>query len=236
MAGAHARPGWLEPASARVITRARLAFIAVVAAVLVVAGCSYNSPTADTPNLAQEFTFVSPGGQTRIFYDPPEQRGAVRGLSGESLFEPGRTIGLDDFRGQVVVLNVWGAWCGPCRAEMPDLQYVHQQMQPAGVTLLGIDVRDDRDAARDFMTDRAITYPSIFDGPGRSLLALRGFPRNTVPSTIVLDRSHRVAAVVLTAVRVGELLPVVQRVAAEPAEPAPPAGPATAPAQGEGGP
>ena len=77
------------------------------------------------------------------------------------------------------------------------------------------------------MTDRAITYPSIFDSPGRSLLALRGFPRNTVPSTIVLDRSHRVAAVFLTAVRVGELLPVVQRVAAEPDEPTQPAGAAT---------
>ena len=63
--------------------------------------------------------------------------------------------------------------------------------------------------------DRGLTYPSIFDPPGRSLLALRGFPRNTVPSTIVLDRQHRVAAVFLTTLRVSELMPVVQRVAAE---------------------
>ena len=91
-----------------------------------------------------------------------------------------------------------------------------------GVTLLGIDVRDSADAARDFMNDRDITYPSIYDNPGRSLLALSGFPRSTVPSTIVLDRRHRVAAVFLTAIRVSELLPVVQRVAAE--EPAPAGG------------
>lgn len=192
---------------------------AVLAAVLVLAGCSYNAPTADAPSQAGEFTFVAPGGQTRIFYDPPPRRGAVRGLSGESLFEPGRTIGLDDFPGQVVVLNVWGAWCGPCREEMPGLQLIHEQMRPQGVTVLGIDVRDDRDAARDFMTDRALTYPSIFDNPGRSLVVLRGFPRSTVPLTVVLDRRHRVAAVFLTAVRVSELLPVVQRVAAEPADP-----------------
>ena len=139
----------------------------------------------------------------------------MSGLSGESLLEPVRTIGLGDFPEQVVVLNVWGSWCGPCREEMPGLQLIHEQTRATGVTLLGIDVRDDREAARDFMTDRGITYPTIYDNPARSLTALRGFPRNTVPSTIVLDRQHRVAAIFLTAVRVSELLPVVQRIAAE---------------------
>lgn len=183
------------------------------------------------------FNFVAPGGQTRIFYDPPDARGRVSGLSGDSLLEPGRTIGLGDFPGQVVVLNIWGSWCGPCREEMPGLQLIHDQTRATGVTLLGIDVRDDREAARDFMTDRGITYPSIYDNPGRSLTALRGFPRNTVPSTIVLDRQHRVAAIFLTAVRVSELMPVVQRIAAEPAaEPTPAGAPATSAGAPAGGP
>lgn len=221
-AGAGARP--------RLVTAVRL--FEVLATVLVLAGCSFASPTGDAPSQVGEFTFVAPGGQTTIFYDPPETRGAVRGLSGESLLDPGQTVGLEDFPGQVVVLNIWGAWCGPCREEMPGLLQIHEQMQPQGVTLLGVDVRDERDAAADFMRDRGITYPSIFDNPGRSLTALRGFPRNTVPSTIVLDRQHRVAAVFLTALRVGELLPVVQRIAAEPAPsgPAPGAAPPVAPA------
>lgn len=111
---------------------------------LLLGGCGVGS---DAVAAGGSFTFVAPGGQTRIFYDPPQSRGTVRGLSGESLLGPARTVGLDN--------------------------------------------------------------------PGRSLAALRGFPRNTVPSTIVLDREHRVAAVFLTAVRVGELLPVVQRIAAE---------------------
>jgi peroxiredoxin len=190
----------------------------LLGALLLLTGCS---GTQDAVATGGEFTFVAPGGQTRIFYDPPEQRGTVRDLSGDSLLDPGTTIGLDDFPGQVVVLNIWGAWCGPCREEMPGLQQIHEQMQPSGVTLLGIDVRDSADAARDFMDDRDITYPSIFDNPGRSLLALNGFPRSTVPSTIVLDRQHRVAAVFLTAIRISELLPVVQRVAAEPTTPEP---------------
>jgi thiol-disulfide isomerase/thioredoxin len=192
--------------------RARVLLVVLLVAL---AGCSYTAASGDAPSQVREFTFVAPGGESRIFYDPPESRGAVMGLSGESLLEPGRTIGLDDFAGQVVVLNVWGAWCGPCREEMPGLQQIHEQMQPEGVTLLGVDVRDSADAARDFMVDRGITYPSIFDNPGRSLLALRGFPRNTVPATVVLDRQHRVAAVFLTALRVSELLPEVQRIAAE---------------------
>ena len=93
---------------------------------------------------------------------------------------------------------------------------------PSGVTVLGVDVRDDRDAALDFLADRSITYPNIFDRPGRSLLALDGFPRNTVPSTIVLDRRHRVAAVYLRPIVLSELAPVIQRVAAE--EPVPAGG------------
>ena len=54
--------------------------------------------------------------------------------------------------------------------------------------MLGIDVRDDRQAAQDFVRDRRLTYDSIYDFPGRTLAALSGYPRNVVPSTIVLDR------------------------------------------------
>ncbi|MFR9801628.1 TlpA family protein disulfide reductase [Pseudonocardia sp. RS010] len=185
---------------------------------LVLAGCSTSKDAVASGQ--QEFTFVAPNGQTTIFYDPPESRGAVPELAGESLLHEGRTIGLKDFPGQVVVLNIWGSWCGPCRAEAPDLEFVAQQTKDAGVAVLGIDVRDDRDAARDFVRDRGLTYDSIFDQPGRVLAALSGYPRNVVPSTIVLDRQHRVAAVYLTQIRPSDLLATVTRVAAE--EPAPP--------------
>ena len=76
-------------------------------------------------------------------------------------------------------------------------------------------MRDDRAAAADFVRDRGLTYPSIFDPPGRSLAQLGGVPRNVVPLTVVLDREHRVAAVYLRSIRVPELIPLVQRLAAE---------------------
>lgn len=188
----------------------------LLAALLALAGCSTSKDAVAT---GQEFQFVAPGGRTEIVYDPPATRGRVGALSGDSLLEEGRTIGLADFAGRVVVLNVWGSWCGPCRTEAPDLEFVQQQTAPTGATVLGIDVRDDRAAATDFVRDRGLTYPSIYDPPGRSLAQLGGVPRNVVPLTVVLDRQHRVAAVYLRTVRIPELIPLVQRLTAEPPPP-----------------
>ena len=77
-------------------------------------------------------------------------------------------------------------------------------------------MRDVRTDALDFARNRNITFESIFDPPGRSLAGLSGYPRNVVPSTIVFDKHHRVAAVFLTRVRVAELVPLVERLAGEP--------------------
>lgn len=184
--------------------------LAVALAVLFLAGCSSTKEAVATGG---EFQFVAPGGQTTILYDPPESRGTVRGISGESLLHEGTTVGLDDHAGKVVIVNIWGSWCGPCREEMPGLQFVQEQ---TGAAVLGIDVRDERQAAADFVRDRGVTFDSIFDPPGRVLARLSGYPRNTVPSTLVLDEQHRVAAVFLTVVRVPELMPLVQRLQAEP--------------------
>lgn len=165
------------------------------------------------------FEFVAPGGQTDITYDPPASRGRPGPLSGPDLMDTSRTISLTDFAGQVVVINVWGQWCGPCRAEMPELQEVYEATRASGVAFLGIDVRDnDIDAPRDFITDRGITFPSIYDPAMRTMIAFGGrYPATVIPSTIVLDRSHRVAAVFLRELLAEDLLPVVRRLAAEPA-------------------
>jgi thiol-disulfide isomerase/thioredoxin len=192
------------------MSRMRRVLLAVLAAVLL-AGCSTSKEAVASGG---EFQFVAPGGQTTILYDPPESRGTVSGIAGESLLREGETIGLEDHAGKVVVLNIWGSWCGPCREEMPGLQFVQEQ---TGAPVLGIDVRDDRQAATDFVRDRSLTFDSIFDPPGRTLAQLKGYPRNTVPSTLVLDKQHRVAAVFLTSIRVPELMPLVQRLQAEPA-------------------
>ena len=180
----------------------------VLVAVAASAGCSQEQRPGT-------FTFTSPGGSDRVFYDPPELRGTVPPIVGEDVLRPGVQVGTTTYPGQVIVLNVWGSWCGPCRGEKPELEAVAQATAPLGVQFLGVDVRDTRDAAADFLRDRGVSYPSIFDPPGRSLLALRGFPRNVVPSTIVLDRRGRVAAVFLTAVLASDIEPTIRRVAGD---------------------
>ncbi|HEY4419728.1 MAG TPA: TlpA disulfide reductase family protein [Pseudonocardia sp.] len=187
----------------------RIVLAVAAALLLLVAGCS---TTKDAVDEGTNFEFVAPGGQTTILYDPPSSRGRAPAISGPSLLHDGQTVGVSDYHGKVVVLNIWGSWCGPCRAEAPELQSLQEQ---TGAAVLGIDVRDDRSAATDFVRDRSITYDSIFDPPGRSLAALSGYPRNTVPSTIVIDPQGRVAAVYLTSIRVSELAPLVKRLQAE---------------------
>lgn len=189
----------------------RMVLFAMVLAL--VGGCATQGQ--DAVDQSGEFTFVSPGGQTRINYPPPE-RGKVSQLSGEDLMEPGKKIELSQFQDQVVVLNLWGSWCPPCRAEADDLQAVQDKTADQGVTVLGIDVRDSRSSAVDFKKNRNLTYPSIYDPSGRSLLSLKGYPRGVVPSTIILDRQHRVAGIYLTEMLESDLLPEVQKIAAEP--------------------
>ena len=188
--------------------------LACVALVAALTGCSTGS---DAVASGGTFEFVSPGGKTTILYDPPSSRGTIGSLSGEDLMTEGKTVSVQDFPGKVVVLNLWGQWCGPCRAEAPALEQVYEVTKDSGVVFLGINVRDpQRDKAQDFVTDNKIGYPSIYDPSMRTLLALGGdFPTSVIPTTLVLDRDHRVAAVFLKSLLAEDLQPVVARVAAE---------------------
>ncbi|MDF2824886.1 MAG: resA 1, partial [Mycobacterium sp.] len=184
------------------------------ALMLVLTGCSTGD---DAVAQGGTFEFVAPGGQTDIFYDPPAERGTPGPITGPDLMDPAKTLSLDDFAGDVVVVNVWGQWCAPCRTEITQLQQVYDATKAQGVAFLGIDVRDNnRDAPVDFITDRNITFPSIYDPAMRTMIAFGGrYPTTVIPSTIVLDREHRVAAVFLRELLAEDLQPLVERLAAE---------------------
>ena len=196
--------------------RRLLRFFAPVLSVFMLVGCSTGSDAVATGG---GFQFVAPGGQQIIHYEPPEARGTLRSFSGQSLIQPGKVQGIQNYPDTVLVINVWGAWCTICRTEMADLQYIHAQMAGRGADVLGVDIRDTPDAARDFLQGVGVTYDSIYDPPGRVLSELNGYPRNVVPSTIVLDRRHRVAVVYLMRIPLAGLVALVNRLKGEPLRP-----------------
>ena len=85
---------------------------------LALAGCATGTDAVATGGT---FSFVSPGGKLQIFYDPPEDREKIAPMSGPNVLDPEVTVAVADYPGEVVLINLWGQWCGPCRAEIDDL-------------------------------------------------------------------------------------------------------------------
>ena len=192
---------------------ARRAVIALgVIAMAALTACSTGN---DAAVYGGSFTFVSPGGQTEFSY-PVDQRGTVGNLSGPDLANKDATVALSDYAGKVVVVNFWGSWCSPCRAESDDLNAAAAAVAGQGVQFLGVNVKDTREAGADFLTSKQVTYPSIFDPSMRTLLSIRGYPSGSIPSTIVIDRQGRVAHVWLQAITdPDQLISTVSQIAAE---------------------
>lgn len=167
------RAGW--PAIA-------LLALAVIATVLVVQVWSAGGPEAGG--------YISaPGVLTAV---PPAQRIDGPRLRGELL--DGTAFDSAAWAGQIIVVNFWGSWCPPCRAETPDLVRVANATRGQGIRFVGIDVRDNRSSAQAFVREYQVPYPNIFDSDNQALLAFRGLPPNAVPTTFVLDAQGRIAA------------------------------------------
>lgn len=146
----------------------------------------------------------------------PEHRPAAPGVTGELL--TGGNYDLAQDRGHVVVVNFWGSWCPPCRAEADDLEATYQATRERGVRFVGVNIQDGRDKARAFEQAFKVSYPSVFDPPSRLALAF-DIPPNSIPATVVLDRESRIAVVIRAGTTRETLEPIVARVAAE--QPAP---------------
>lgn len=159
----------------------RVRLVAIVAVLLILAGCGPGAVAGGE---------AAPGISSLIAVNA---RQALPPLMGNTL--DGATYNASALAGRIVVYNVWGSWCPPCRAEAPTLRALSAEFQAAGVQFVGIDVKDTRSAARSFERRFAIPYPSMFDPSGELLLNFRGtVPPSAIPSTVLIDRQGRVAA------------------------------------------
>ncbi|GAB2451352.1 hypothetical protein GCM10007967_01710 [Xylanimonas ulmi] len=110
----------------------------------------------------------------------------------------GQPVSTTDWAGDVVVVNTWYAGCAPCRAEAPGLVELATERAADGVRVLGINTQDDAGAAQAFERTFAVPYPSIADASGQVIARLSGVVAlQAVPTTVVLDAEHRVAARVI---------------------------------------
>ena len=191
--------------------RRRTAGLAAVP-LLALAGCSGSEFSAG------EQGFVSADGKVTVL--DPEERKAPRGeVAGETV--DGGQVSLDDHRGKVVVIPVWGSWCAPCRAEAPMLAEAARDLEDDGVVFLGIDSRDPNPASvRKFLERFDIPYDSIYDPDGTTLLAFHGtLPPMAIPSFVFIDAEGRVAGRALDSMTRSTLYGVVEDVLGEPVEP-----------------
>jgi thiol-disulfide isomerase/thioredoxin len=173
----------------------RRLILAVMIALLGVAGC----------------TSTSAGGPVEGKVLSAQDRPAAPTVTGDLLDGTGR-YDLANHKGEVVVINFWGSWCGPCVGEAGALEQTYLATKDSGVSFVGINVRDTRDAAREFASLR-LTYPSVFDPSSKVALGFAVPP--TTPSTYIVDRQGRLAVILRRPVLRDELQTMVSSLAGE---------------------
>ena len=192
------------------IARAPLRIGAVLAAMLMLAACAGTGADEQTRSAGQVGYPTVQGNLTRV---PPDQRSELPAVSGPALGS-NKTISTQDYRGKVVVINVWGSWCPPCRKEAPDLQAASVETKNVA-QFVGITSKDyDPAPAEAFVRGFNITYPSIYDPSGKVLLAFSGeLPPSAIPTTMIIDRQGRLAVRVLSEVSKITLVDMINDVA-----------------------
>lgn len=189
----------------RTLAATRAALACCAAAAVLLSGCSSSGGSG-----GQTYRFTNSTKLDTVI--PAADRKPAEPISGQLLDGSGR-FRLAQYRGHVVVLNFWASWCGPCRAEMPQLEALYQRLRPTGVHFVGIDTKDSRAGARAFVAQEHVRYPIVYDQEGQIQLRLGNIP-GSLPFTVLIDPRGRVAAVYLSALTPKDLLGPVRKLGA----------------------
>lgn len=177
--------------SRRALLRSGLGGLAALALVPALGACTDDNSVSEQAKRGDDVGFIA--GDGSIEQVGAEQRGAPVELSGTLL--DGTPWVISQVAGQVLVLNVWGSWCEPCVAEAPQLVEAAKKLTRAhkDVTFLGIDVAESPETGAAGAKALGLPYPSLSD-QYRALGPVLQNKATATPTTLVLDRQHRIAA------------------------------------------
>lgn len=140
------------------MTRTAIPMLRLLAVLLLGLGLATSAPALEQSKPAPNFTLKSAGGEN---------------------------VKLSELRGQVVLINFWASWCGPCRQEMPLLDALHQRYKSLGFTVLGVNVEQDPAKARQMLEDIPVSFPVLFDTRNQ---VSEAYQVDAMPSTVIVDR------------------------------------------------
>ncbi|MFJ7076293.1 TlpA family protein disulfide reductase [Streptomyces sp. NPDC098781] len=193
--------------------RSRFALLAVTSAAVAALGLSACS-SGGTSGGGGDTNFVAGGDGVDTV--ATGKRAAAPELSGETI--DGKQLSTADYKGKVLVINVWGSWCPPCRAEAKNFQTVYEDVKGQGVEFVGINTRDTSTTpAKAFEKEYGVTFPSLYDPTGKQMLRFGKGTLNpqAIPSTLVIDRDGKIAARALQPLSEDKLRGMIKPVLAE---------------------
>ena len=191
--------------------RAAVGALVAAAVVLGAAACDGGATAQDTA-VGNGSSFVTGSYGTTVFQ--LAARPKAPDVTGTTL--TGSKFKLSTDRGSVVVMNFWGSWCTPCREEAAALSALARNFAGTGVRFVGVDIRDDPASAEAFMRTFRIDYPSLNDPNDEIALDFSGtVPPAGIPTTLVIDRSGRIAARIVGQASYSGLKALIRQVEAE---------------------
>lgn len=189
------------------LTRTLVAAVSALALAGGVAACGESA----SEKAAKEVGSRNGDGSMTLF--APDERGEPVQLAGDTI--DGATWDSADQRGKVVVVNLWASWCGPCAKEAPHLVEAFDETKGEDVEFVGINYRESsKETGRAQGEEWGFTWPSVYDKSGKTAIDMQG-KMTTQPSTAILDRHGRIAAVVLGPVTTQTLVGAVEDTLAE---------------------
>ena len=172
------------------------------------AGCEGGDIAANTAGSSGQ-SFVSHSYES-TFYQVGH-RPAAPAVAGSTI--SGQKLSLASYRGDTIVLNFWGSWCAPCRAEAPALGQLARNLVSKHVRFVGVDIRDEPDSAEAFMQTFNVGYPSLNDPGDEIALEFHStVPPAAIPTTLIIDGSGRIAARIFGASSYAQLQALLSKV------------------------